>query len=200
MIKEESILAAGYKERFIWLDGEINPTVAYQFKRMLAKLNKLKIAPMVFYISGPGGDTHAGFSMMNEIIASDSPVIIVAHGIVTSGCFTITQTGAYQLALPGTKFTFHPAELQFKKNLGYQFQLTQSQLIENLERLRLVDSVQLSWLIKRGRPTKEIFDLFRVGATISLPKARKLHLIDGYYKTEDFLRDKRIVRKIKKAK
>ena len=189
-------LLVDYEERFIWLDGGINPGVAYHFKKMLNKLNRLKMGPIIFYISGVGGDAHSGFSIMNEIAASDSPVAIVAHGIVYSGCFTITQAGARRLALAGTKFIFHPAELQFKENSGHQYQLTQGQLVDSLERLRLIDSMQLSWFIKRGRPTKQVFDMFRAGTTISLPKAIKLKLIDGYYKKDDFLKDRKMVKRL----
>lgn len=199
MKDEESVLVVDYKERFIWLDGGISSIVAYQFKRMITKLNKSGVGPIVFYISGPGGDTHAGFSMINEISNSDNPVVTVAHGILSSGCFTITQAGAYRLTLPGSKFVFHPAELQFSKNLKHHFQMTQNQLLESLERLRLVDSVQLSWFLKKGRPTRKIFDLLRDGATISSSRAIDLNLMDGYYKTSDFLKDRRIARKLIKA-
>ncbi len=197
---EKSILVVDYKERFIWLDGVITPSVAYQFKRILTKLNRLKMWPIVFYIRGIGGDFHATSFMMNEITTSDSPVSVVAHGFVYSGCFTMTQAGHYKLALPGTKLTFHPTESVIKKISGDQVQLSQSQLITRLERARLADAVQLSWFLKKGRPTKEIFDMFQVETTISLPKAKKLHLIDDYYKKEDFLKDRRIARKLIKAK
>lgn len=197
---DEFALVTSYKERFIWLEGEINPRVAYQFKRMLAKLNKLKTFPIIFYVSGPGGSPHSVSFMMSEIMASDSPVIVVAHGFVNSGSFTITQAGAHRLALPGTKFNFHPAEGYFKENAKGLVRLSQDQLLESLEKLRLVDAIQLFWFFKKGRPTKTIFDLFRAETTLSLSKARKLHLIDDYYKREDFLRDRRIARKLIKAK
>jgi len=199
-VEKESVLVASYKERFIWLDGEINPRVAYRFKRMLAKLNKLKTSPIIFYVRGPGGNPHSTFFMMSEIVASSGPVAVVAHGLVNSGSFTITQAGAHRLALPGTKFTFHPAEGYFKENSKGLVRLGQDQFTESLRRLMLIDAIQLSWFFKKGRPTKVIFDLFRAETTLSLPQARKLHIIDDYYNRKEFLRDRRIARKLIKAK
>jgi len=197
---EEFLLVVSYKERFIWLDGEINPKVAYRFKRMLAKLNKLNTSPIIFYVRGPGGNPHSTFFMMSEIMASNSPVAVVAHGFVNSGCFTITQAGTHRLALAGTKFTFHPAEGYFKENPTGLVRLAQDQFMDSLRRLMLIDAIQLFWFFKKGRPTKVIFDLFRAETTLSLPQARKLRLIDGYYKRGDFLKDIKIVRKLIKAK
>jgi len=197
---EEFALVAGYKERFIWLDGEINPKVAYQFKRMLSKLNRLKCAPITFYIRGPGGNSYSAFHIMNEINNSDSPVATVAHGYVGSGCFTITQAGAHRLALAGTKFIFHLAESAFEGKYSGIIEMTQSWHIDNLERLKLIDGAQLCWFSKKGRPIKKIFDLFKAETVLTVPKARKLHLIDDYYKEKDFLKDRRIARKLIRAR
>ena len=38
-MKEKTVLVSDSAERFIWLDGVINPAVARRFKKLLAGLN-----------------------------------------------------------------------------------------------------------------------------------------------------------------
>ena len=199
---EKSDLVADYKERFVWLDGCITPKLADKFRRVMARLNKSEPAPIVLYIRGPGGEPHSALAMMNDIVNSKSPVVIVAHDFVNSACFLITQAGACRLAMAGTTFTFHPAvAVVFKKKYKEdEIQFTQAELIDSLERLRLTDGIQLTWFLKKGRPTQRIFNLFRVETTISVPKAQKLRLIDDYYDKKDFIKDRRIANRLLKAK
>ena len=190
---KKTVLVFDSRERFIWLDGWITPEMASRFKRILDRLNR-KSAPIVLYIRGMGGDPHSAFNIMSDMNNSISPISVVAHNYVASACFTITQAGDYRLAMKGTRFSFHPAVLvvQPKKE---SFEMTQEELMGTLESLRLTDGVQLSWFFKKGRPVKDIFNLFNTNTTINLPRAKRLKIMDDYYKERDFLRDRRIVRK-----
>lgn len=199
-MKEKTVFVFDYKERIIWLDGSINPKVAVKFQKVLARLNKLKLSPIIFYIRGPGGDPYSTLFMMSAIVRSASPVAIIAYDYVNSGCFTITQAASYRLALKGTKFSFHPAEVDMAKQSYRSTSMTQEELIGILEGLRLIDGVQLVWFLSRGKPVEEIFRLFINNSTISLGTAKRLCLMDDYYKEADFIKDKKLVRRIIKAK
>lgn len=198
-MKKKSILVADYKNRVVWFDGTITQKMASRFGNILKKLDKIKVAPIVLYIRGPGGDPWATLSMINDVFNSSSPVGCVAHGYVASGCFTLIQAGILRAALPGTKFVFHSAE-----GLSYaskkDTQQTQKQISDWLERLKLVDFIQFFWLSLRGRPVQMIHEMLKANMVLSLPRAIKLHLIDKYFDKEDFLVDKRRIRKLVKAK
>lgn len=195
MSKEKSILVADYQNRVIWFDGSITQKTARRFSKILAKLNKLKKDPIVFYIRGLGGNPWATFSMINDIHNSPSPVGCVAHGHVASGCFTLTQPGTWRAALPGTKFFFHSAvtvSYPSKKNR----ELTQSELNTCLDKLRLADWIQFFWFSMRGRPVEMIQDMLKSNKSLSLPKAKKFKLMDISFKKSDFLKDRKSIRKI----
>jgi len=188
-------LLVDYDNRFIWLDGEITAGIAKRFAHMLRKLNRLKCSMIIFYIRGIGGDFHPALDMMNAITASDSPVAIVAHDFVNSGCFLITQAGHHRLALAGTKFGFHRSVWNFKQNID----LGRHELLEFVERGRVLDTIQLSWFFRKAQSVEEVFNLFDDEARIGLKKAKDLGLIDDYYKKEDFLKDKKVVNRMLRA-
>lgn len=193
--EEKSILVADYENRVIWFDGSITEKTAFRFSKILAKLNKLKREPIVFYIRGPGGDPWSAFSMINDIYNSLSPVGCVAHGYVASGCFTLTQAGMWSAALSGTKFSFHSAEGVFCASKNDQ-QITQEELTDWVERLRLIDFLQFFWFSMRGRPVGKIREMLKLSKALSLAMAKKLKLIDGYFSKADFLEDRKGIRKI----
>ena len=196
---EKSILLVDYKHRIIWLDGSITPKMAFRFEKIMNKLNKIKIAPVILYIRGPGGNFWATISMINDISNSPSPVGCVAHGCVASGCFTLTQAGVWRAALPGTKFIFHSAE-GFSRAFKKGIQQTQKEISDWLERLRLVDFLQFFWFSIRGRPVSMIQEMLKANMVLSLPVAIKFHLIDKYFDKQDFIHDRALIKKIQKAK
>lgn len=196
---EKSILLADYRHRIIWLDGTITQKMASRFDNILNKLNKIKIAPIILYVKGPGGDPWAVVSMINDIINSPSPVGCVAHDYVASGCFTLTQAGTWRAALPGTKFVFHSADGLSRASKKSR-QQTQKQISDWLETLKLADFIQFFWFSMKGRPVSIIQEMLKANMILSLPAAIRFHLIDKYFDKKDFLEDKRLIRKIQKAK
>ncbi len=196
---EKSELVVDYKHRIIWLDGTITCKMASRFGNILNKLNKTRIAPIILYVRGPGGDPWATISMINDISNSQSPVGCVAHDCVASGCFTLTQAGVWRAALPGTKFVLHSAEglsHASKKDI----QQTQKEISDWLERLRLVDFLQFFWFSMRGRPVSMIQEMLKANTVLSLPRAIKFRLVDRYFSRRDFIEHKKLIRKIQKAK
>ena len=153
---KKTVLVFDSRERFIWLDGMISPEVARRFKYILDMLNR-KFAPITLYIKGLGGDPYSAFCMMSDMNKSTSPISVVAHEYVGSGCFTITQAGDYRLAMKGTLFSFHPAVLIVHPKKE-SFEMTQEELIGTLESLRFKDAVQLTWFFKKGRPKNYLPD------------------------------------------
>lgn len=199
-MKDKTVFLVNYKRNFIWLDGSITPKVALMFQKALARLNDKAPSYIIFYIRGVGGDPYSAFSMMGDIANSRAPVSVVAHDYVRSGCFLITQAADYRLALKGTKFTFHSAEFDLSEYESAKVKaMTQEEVYGAMHSLRLIDGVQLAWFLKKGRPIKHIISLLLKDATISLGTAKRLKLMDDYYREEDFMKDKRLVNRILKA-
>jgi len=82
---------------------------------------------------------------------------------------------------------------------GVKF-IEQQEILDMLGRAKVCNAVQLSWFLRKGQPADQICRLFNNEALISLPKAIKLKLMDSYFKKEDFLKDRRIVRRLLRAK
>ena len=195
MSKERSILVADYKNRIIWFDGSITQKTASRFSKIVDRLNKLQIAPIVLYIRGPGGDPWSAFSMANDILISPSPIGCVAHDYAASGCFTLIQSGAWRAALPRTKFSFHSAEgmsYAHKKDI----QQTQKDLSDWVERLRFIDVIQFFWFSMKGRPVEAIQTMLKSSQALSVPQAKEFKLLDSYFKKSDFVKDQRRIREI----
>lgn len=197
MKEEKSVLAVDYKERIIWLDGEITQKMASRFSKIISKLNRLKVAPIVLYIRGPGGDSWSTFSMISDIQNSSSPVGCVAHDYVASGCFTLTQACIWRAALPRTKLVFHSAVGVFYASKE-DVELTQKELSDWLEILRSIDFIQFFWFSMRGRPTQKIQKMLRSDKVLSLPRAERFKLMDAHFKKTDFLIDRRKIKEVLK--
>jgi ATP-dependent protease ClpP protease subunit len=195
VMSEKFVLVCDYEHRVIWHDGFITERTASRFEKILKRLNK-KLGPICFYIRGPGGDPPSTFKMMQLIMGSENPVACIAHDHVCSGCFTMTQAGEHRLALPGTRFVFHPSVIDVTDKVRF----TQQALVDEVEKLRRTDGIQLMYFIRKGKPAGEIYELFDAEAVITVPRAIKLNLIDAYYKKEDFLPDRRRIRKLIKAR
>lgn len=187
----KSILLCNYEDRTIWLEGEITDRVARNFKKYLEKMNKSGSGPIVFYISGAGGDIFLCLDMIYAVRKSGSPVASVAHGQVNSASFLLTQSGHTRLALPGTKFGFHRVVSRGIPPSAKESSMSVRYHLEAISQLSLADALQLVIFLRRGRPVKQVFTLFKDEAILSVAQAIKLGLMDYYFKESDFEKDKK---------
>ena len=203
MSGENAKLAVDYKERIVWLDGEITNQIAKRLIRIIKRLNKLKRDPIYIYIRGLGGNTYACLNIMSEIERSNSPITCIAHEYVASGCFLLIQAANQKLAVSGTKLNFHKAEsyemIRASKRVK---KMAFSQLYHTvqLDRLRAMDALQLYWFNKGGNSAKQVFNLFQMDAIIGIKKACQIDVLDGYFPDNDFEEDKKKINKILKDK
>jgi len=197
MIADKKLLVVDYRERIVWLDGEITARIAERFRVIMAKLNKKRCSPIGIYVRGPGGNIFACLEMMDEIERSDSPVFGVGHGYLKSGSFLLIQAAIRRLAVAGTKFTFHKAEdhSSIYKNTD-SIRYTQDYYRERLENLKLIDAVQLRWFLRRSRRSEKVIDLFQEEATVGIKQAQELGVLDNYFKEKEFQEDRRIIKRI----
>ena len=200
--KQEAILVVDYKRRFIWLDsGEkeavISSSLASGVIGMLKKLDSLSNEMIIFYIRGRGGDVYAMMRVAVTIEAMRSPVTFVPFDFVRSASFWVTQYGRMRLSLGGTKFMFHRAAQSVR--VDYKT-LTQVDCLVTLDRLKLVDGIQLWAYSRRGRPISKIAELLLGESILTTEMAIKYRLIDGLYDEKDFDKDKKIAIELAKKK
>ena len=192
------ILVVDYKRRFVWFQGEdsFTPSLATGSIRILKKLNKLSRKPIIFYISGIGGDMYAFTKLAHAIEKIESPVAFVAFDFVRSGCFWITQCGDACSAVAGTKFMFHRAV----HHRPSKTTMSQIDYFRGLNELMLVDAVQFWIFTRRGSPIKTVLKLFEQEATLSVKKAIKLNLVAVVYDKSDFNKHRKRTEKLAQRK
>lgn len=188
---EKSIFSVDYKEKIIWLEGNINQRVAYNFERAIARFKRLKLDNITFFISGSGGDVFAVFYMVGVIRNSGLRIGCVAHGYVASGCFILTQQALWTAALPKSRFVFHKVTDIYDSRDEESVNLIN--YLYGIERTRFLDHFQLDIFFRKGRLLREIYYLFMKDAKITVPKAIKLGLVDCYFSKKEFLEAKKIV-------
>lgn len=174
--------------RVIWLEGSIDNRVAFIIETMTSKLNKTNRDPILLFVSGKGGDFYAVLKIMKTIERSPSKFVIIAFKEVFSGSFLLTQAkNTESLVVPGTKLIFHNAVRVFEKDkLSKRFLMNQKDLTDEAKKLSVIDAMQLMIFSEKGRPIKEIFELFHSEAEIDAERALKLKLMDGILNKEDF--------------
>jgi len=168
--------------RRIIIQGEITNITATNFEQALKKiiLDK-KRKPIVVFINSRGGDCFACLKIYHLIEEkSETPIFTVAFELARSGAFFITEAGRRRFAASRTEFKFHRTDNKNHRRMNAIDHLQEADV------LMLIDAQQLHIFCRRGRPTKEIFDLFRREATLNEKKALKLKLIDGIVKKCSF--------------
>ena len=193
--KKRYFFAADYKNRIIWLKGEICERSEQDVLRALKRMNKT-VGPICFYLSGPGGVFVSAISIGNAVISSANHILGIAHGEVASACFLLTQYFEVCAAIPGAKFTFHHAVCENT----WEEEITQGEACATLEFLRRTDAIQFLLFSRKAKDINKVHNLFENQKTISARTARRLGLVDRYLSKSDFNIDKRKIRKLIKAR
>lgn len=195
-IQKEAVPVPNYQERFIWLDldkGRFHSRLELGVESILKKMDSKNNKPITFYISGLGGDFYAFLKLHHFIISMRSPVIFAPFKRVKSGCFYITQSGRSCVSLPGARFEFHHAVDQYLTEDTKRVIMSQLDYAIRIDKLKLVDAVQILLFTQRGRPISKIADLFAREARIGVTMARQLGLVDGIFDCQQFQHDKKFV-------
>lgn len=162
-------------KRWIYLNGDIAAITATNFAKCLAALVKESNEPIVVFLNSHGGDVFACLKIYHTIAAlRDKKILVHTVGVnhVESGAFFILQAGARRCALQTTTFMFHRAVRHYTASMNT------ADLMAEFEDLAIIDSAQFVIYTKRGRPIREIKELFSRDATITAKQARALKLVD----------------------
>lgn len=110
----DKIYIEALKDRRIVLNQEIDASVVEYVSLAIRKFNDedkdLPIEqrkPIELYISSPGGSAYDGFSAVNEIITSKTPIHAICSGYAMSMGLAIFVAAHKRIAFPYSNFMYH---------------------------------------------------------------------------------------------
>lgn len=111
---EDLLLIESYENRELYLDGEITqesvqPIIFHiiRYNRMDKNVPIDMRLPIILFINSPGGDVTAGYSIIDIIIASKTPVYTVNVGMCDSMGLCIFIAGTKRYSMPHSEFLMH---------------------------------------------------------------------------------------------
>ena len=111
---EEQFYLRDLKQRKLYLNCEVCMESTSDIIRHIFQINAEdrdippeKRAPIILYISSPGGDVDAGFGLIDAIEASETPVWTVNTGFEYSMAFLIGLAGHKRFAMKDARFLMH---------------------------------------------------------------------------------------------
>ncbi|AFA44762.1 putative ATP-dependent Clp protease proteolytic subunit [Klebsiella phage vB_KleM_RaK2] len=137
------------KERIIFIDSDFNPQMAHILKMQLLWLDSQDDAPIVLYVSSPGGSVHDGLGIADVAKYCRSPIRTIVMGYAASmGAFTQSTVGT-----PGHRFAGESAMIMCHQvSSGTKGLITDQKIaLKHTERLnellmkRIAESVGVSY-------------------------------------------------------
>lgn len=106
--------------------------------------------PILLYVASNGGDVDAGFTLIDAILCSETPVYVVNQGYQYSMGFLIGLAGHKRFAMPHAKFLMHDGS-QFIYNSGAKAQ-------DQMEFNKKWEERIKQYVLSRTKITSEMYD------------------------------------------
>lgn len=106
-------------ERKYWLDFQVDMSAVELIKQIIVWNSEDKgIAkevrkPIWIYLFNYGGDADCGWSLINAILTSDTPIYTVNIGVCASAAALIFMAGEKRFLMPGSSVMIHEGAAQF---------------------------------------------------------------------------------------
>lgn len=110
------------QQRKLFLSGEITDDSAEEIVANILQFNREdedngtemgKRMPIKLYINSPGGLVTAGFSIIDAIVISETPVYTINTGVCYSMAFLVAICGAKRYAMESSTFLLHDGTIGF---------------------------------------------------------------------------------------
>lgn len=121
-----------------------------QFNREDADIPAAERKPILLYVASNGGDVDAGFTLIDTILCSETPVYVVNQGYQYSMGFLIGLAGHKRFAMPHAKFLMHDGS-QFIYNSGAKAQ-------DQMEFNKKWEERIKQYVLSRTHITSEMYD------------------------------------------
>lgn len=111
---EDKFTEEDLENRHLFLNGEIDENVIdsmvyhiMRWNRNDKELPKIARKPIILYINSPGGSVSDGYSLIDAITTSETPVYTVNIGLCASMGFLIYIAGEKRYSFPHSEFLLH---------------------------------------------------------------------------------------------
>lgn len=121
-----------------------------QFNREDADIPVEERKPILLYVASNGGDVDAGFTLIDAILCSETPVYVINQGYQYSMGFLIGLAGHKRFAMPHAKFLMHDGS-QFIYNSGAKAQ-------DQMEFNKKWEERIKQYVLSRTHITSEMYD------------------------------------------
>ncbi len=100
--------------RKIYVIGPINSEAYESFSRSLDKLNAQSDKSIEVEVHSEGGSGYDGLAFYGKMLASRSPILVTAHGMVHSAAIAILLGGSWRRCTPEVSFMVHESSERIK--------------------------------------------------------------------------------------
>lgn len=121
-----------------------------QYNREDADIPAEERNPILLYLTSNGGEVDAGFSLIDVILASKTPVYVINNGYQYSMGLLIGLAGHKRFAMPNAKFLLHDGS-QFVYNSGAKAR-------DQMEFNRKMEDRIRQYIVMRTNITPELYD------------------------------------------
>lgn len=199
---KEAVLLLCETQRILWFEGSLQGNVAPRVRQSLYTLNRQSDAPIHFYLWSDGGLICEAFKISRMIDESRAPVVWIGFNAVASAALAMIQSGHGRYALPRTRLVFHQGRLSqetCQRHLKSPITFNAEEFRMKAEALYRLDGMVLSHLYRNTNDTDAVEKLFDTETAISVAHAIRLGMIDGYFNRQEFVRDRRLIRQVRRA-
>lgn len=154
---EEVFYLKDLQQRKLFLNADIDQFSVGDIVKHIMQFNKedkgvevAKRKPIILYVTSNGGDVDAGFSLIDAIIASKTPVYTINLGFQYSMGFLIGLAGHKRYAMKNSKFLMHDGS-SFVHGSGTKVQ-------DEMEFRRREEARIKDYIISRSKLTSKEYD------------------------------------------
>lgn len=154
---EDMFYLRDLKQRKLFISVNISQESVDEAVRHIMQFNHEDIGtpvesrkPIILYVASNGGDVDAGFTLIDAILCSETPVYVVNQGYQYSMGFLIGLAGHKRFAMPHAKFLMHDGS-QFIYNSGAKAQ-------DQMEFNKKLEERIKQYVLSRTNITSEMYD------------------------------------------
>lgn len=167
------------EHRRLYFNGDVDEAVIDSFVYMIMKYNREDIGipienrkPIILYINSPGGDLVSGYSIIDCVILSKTPVYTVNVGEACSMGLLIFISGKKKYAFPRSEFLLHDGSSFFAG--------TTSKMKDRMEfETHQLEKLTKDYILKYTNITEELYNEKYKDEWYFLPQeAKRIGVVD----------------------
>lgn len=153
-VYEDIFKSEDLERRHLYINGNIDNGVIDDVVYHILRYNRIDkgIAahdrrPIILYINSPGGDLVSGYSLIDAILLSKTPVYTVNIGECASMAFLVFIAGDFRFTMPHSQFLMHDGTVagndstaKMKDRMEFEFSQLEEMVKEYVVERTLIDA------------------------------------------------------------